>query len=166
MYEDHALRAVRAAAEMRDALAELNRELERDHGVTLEIRIGVNTGEVIAGDPAEPPFVTGEAVNVGKRLQEAAAPGDVLLAPATVSLTRGSVEAEQVGTVELRGRPEPLRDVPSGGPRRGTVHSRLRSSDRSFGRRREMRRLRAAYARVRGKRRVRARGRRGRPRRR
>ena len=151
VYEDHAVRAVRAGAEMRDALAELNRELERDHGVRLEVRIGVNTGEVIAGDPDEPPFVTGEAVNVGKRLQEAAAPGDVLLAPATVSLARGSVESEQVGTLELRGRPEPL-----------PTHRLVGLVEEQFqppaelgplvGRRRELRRLRAAYTRVRGKR--------------
>ena len=52
LHEDDALRAVRAAAGMRDALAELNAELERDHGVGLAARIGVNTGEVVAGDPS------------------------------------------------------------------------------------------------------------------
>ncbi|HET9673400.1 MAG TPA: BTAD domain-containing putative transcriptional regulator [Gaiellaceae bacterium] len=151
LHEDDALRAVRAAAEMRDTLAELNRDLERDHGVRLEIRIGVNTGEVVAGDPDETPFVTGEAVNVGKRLQEAAAPGDVLLAPVTVSLTRGSVDTEQIGTLEVRGRPEPV-----------ATHRLLGLVDESFetsretgqliGRRGELRRLRAAYSRVRRKR--------------
>ena len=153
LHEDDALRAVRAAAEMRDTLAELNRDLERDHGVRLEIRIGVNTGEVVAGDLGEMPLVTGEAVNVGKRLQEAAAPGEVLLAPVTVSLTRGLVESEQFGTLELRGRPEPL-----------ATHRLIGLADdpsvtreepgRLVGRRRELRRLRAAYSRVRGKQRV------------
>jgi class 3 adenylate cyclase len=153
LHEDDALRAVRAAAEMRDALLELNRDLERDHGVRLEIRIGVNTGEVIAGDPGEPPFVTGEAVNVGKRLQEAAAPGEVLLAPVTLSLTRGAVDAEPCGTLELRGRPEPLathRLV-------GFVEEDLATAEEPaplVGRRRELRRLRAVYNRVRGKQRV------------
>ena len=50
VHEDDALRAVRAAVEMREALEALNKELERDHGVTLAARIGVNTGEVVAGD--------------------------------------------------------------------------------------------------------------------
>ena len=52
MHEDDALRAVRAAAEMREALGALNRELERDWGIEISIRIGVNTGEVVAGDAA------------------------------------------------------------------------------------------------------------------
>ena len=51
VHEDDALRAVRAAVEMREGLLDLNKELERDHGVTLASRIGVNTGEVVAGDP-------------------------------------------------------------------------------------------------------------------
>ena len=51
LHEDDALRAARAAADMRDALAALNKELERDRGVTIQVRIGVNTGEVVAGDP-------------------------------------------------------------------------------------------------------------------
>ena len=52
VHEDDALRAVRAAAEMRDALVPLNDELERERGVRIQVRVGVNTGEVVAGDPA------------------------------------------------------------------------------------------------------------------
>jgi hypothetical protein len=67
-HEDDALRAVRAAAEMREALAVLNEELSRERDVTLAVRTGVNTGEVVAGDPAEGQFyATGDAVNVGRR---------------------------------------------------------------------------------------------------
>jgi class 3 adenylate cyclase len=55
LHEDDALRAVRAARDMGDALGELNAELEKDHGVGLEVRIGVNTGEVVAGDPVPSP---------------------------------------------------------------------------------------------------------------
>ena len=51
LHEDDALRAARAAEDMRDALAALNKELERDRGVAIQVRIGVNTGEVVAGDP-------------------------------------------------------------------------------------------------------------------
>src|SRR3954465_4058331 len=51
VHEDDALRAVRAAAELRDALRELNVELESERGVTIATRTGVNTGEVVAGDP-------------------------------------------------------------------------------------------------------------------
>ena len=70
--EDDALRAVRAADEMREALAVLNKELERDHGATLQIRIGVNTGEVVVGDPgAGQHIVVGDPVNVAARLEQA-----------------------------------------------------------------------------------------------
>ena len=72
VHEDDALRAVRAAADMREALMLLNKELERDHGVTLAARIGVNTGEVVAGDFAGQRLVTGDTVNVAARLEQAA----------------------------------------------------------------------------------------------
>jgi class 3 adenylate cyclase/tetratricopeptide (TPR) repeat protein len=151
--EEDPLRAVRAASEMRDALVELNHDLERNHGVRLGVRVGVNTGEVVAGDPRESPFVTGEAVNVGKRLQEAAAPGDVLLGPLTVSLTRGSVDAEPHGTLEVRGRPEPVATyrlvalVDDSSLGQGEL-------GRLVGRGRELRRLREGYKQARDKRRT------------
>ena len=80
VHEDDALRAVKAAADMRDALASLNKELERDRGVTIASRIGVNTGDVVAGDAAaQQSLVTGDAVNVAARLEQAAAPGEILI---------------------------------------------------------------------------------------
>ena len=78
VHEDDALRAVRAAADMREALAALNEELDRDHGMTLACRIGVNTGEVVAG-AGDQTIVTGDAVNVAARLEQAASPGEILL---------------------------------------------------------------------------------------
>src|SRR5918999_2924635 len=65
VHEDDALRAVRAAAEMREALAALNEQLERERGVRIQVRVGVNTGEVVAGDASGGQrFATGDAVNV------------------------------------------------------------------------------------------------------
>ena len=94
LHEDDALRAVRAADGMRAALETLNHDLERDHGVGLTARIGVNTGEVVAGDPSGGQrLVTGDAVNVAARLEQAAAPGEILLgesdAPAREGRRRG-----------------------------------------------------------------------------
>src|SRR5262249_39847494 len=64
LHDDDAVRAVRAAHEMQDALTSLNKELERDRGVSIEARIGVMTGEVVAGDPTGGQrLVTGDAVN-------------------------------------------------------------------------------------------------------
>jgi class 3 adenylate cyclase/tetratricopeptide (TPR) repeat protein len=105
LHEDDALRAVRAAAGMRAALIELNRELERDHGVGLAARIGVNTGEVVAGDPtAGQRLVTGDAVNVAARLEQAAQPGQILLGDPTHRLVRDAVEVEPVAPLELKGK--------------------------------------------------------------
>ncbi|HEY6584023.1 MAG TPA: adenylate/guanylate cyclase domain-containing protein, partial [Gaiellaceae bacterium] len=70
VHEDDALRAVRAAVDMRTALGELNEELERDWGVRLATRTGVNTGEVVTGEGDS--LATGDAVNVAARLEQAA----------------------------------------------------------------------------------------------
>jgi class 3 adenylate cyclase/tetratricopeptide (TPR) repeat protein len=107
VHEDDALRAVRAAAEMRDSLASLNAELERERGVRLEIRTGVNTGEVVAGDPAQgQSFATGDAVNVAARLEQAAEPGEIVLGHATYRLVRDAVHAERVEPLSLKGKAE------------------------------------------------------------
>jgi class 3 adenylate cyclase/tetratricopeptide (TPR) repeat protein len=107
IHEDDALRAVRAAAEMREALEVLNKELERDHGVSLAARIGVNTGEVVAGDQSDT-LVTGDAVNVAARLEQAADPGTVLIGEETLRLVRDAVVAEPVPPLEVKGKSEPL----------------------------------------------------------
>src|SRR5918997_4418881 len=83
VHEDDALRAVRAAVEMRDELATLNDELERAYGVRIGVRTGVNTGEVIVGDPAQgQAFATGDAVNVAQRLEASAEAGEILIGDA------------------------------------------------------------------------------------
>jgi class 3 adenylate cyclase/tetratricopeptide (TPR) repeat protein len=108
-YEDDALRAVRAAGDMREALRLLNKELERDHGATLVCRIGVNTGEVVAGETsARQALVTGDAVNVAARLEQAATPGEVLIADATLRLVRDAVVTDAVAPLDLKGKSEPV----------------------------------------------------------
>jgi predicted ATPase/class 3 adenylate cyclase len=103
LHEDDALRAVRAAVEMRDALAVLNRDLEAGWGIRLASRIGVNTGEVIAGDlTLGHRFVTGEVVTVAKRLEEAAATDEILIGAATYRLVRDRVAVEPSGPRVLR----------------------------------------------------------------
>ena len=104
LHEDDALRAVRAAQEMHDALELLNDELERDWGVRLRNRIGVNSGEVVAGDPiGGQTFVTGEPVILASRLEGAAEPGTVLLGNDTYRLVRDAVTTEEVELAELKG---------------------------------------------------------------
>jgi class 3 adenylate cyclase len=133
LHEDDALRAVRAAVEMRDALPELG----------VQARIGINTGEVVVGTSER--LATGDAVNVAARLEQSAAPGEVLLGPETAQLVRDAVEAEEL-RLELKGKSEAL-----------IVHRLLALHEEApafarrhdaplVGRERELRRLREAFA--------------------
>jgi predicted ATPase/class 3 adenylate cyclase len=105
LHEDDALRAVRAATELRQALAELNEELERDQAVRIGIRVGVNTGEVVAGDgTGGQNLVTGDAVNVAKRLEEAARTGEILVGEPTRRLVENAVVLEPRDELALKGK--------------------------------------------------------------
>jgi class 3 adenylate cyclase/tetratricopeptide (TPR) repeat protein len=107
VHEDDALRAVRTAVEMRDRLTRLNEELERDWGVRLDARIGVNTGEVVAGDPTDrQTFATGDTVNTAARLEQCAPPNEVLMSGASLELVRDAVTVESVEPLMLKGKAE------------------------------------------------------------
>ena len=109
VHEDDALRAVRAAAEIRDALAAMNAELQDERGIAIRFRTGVNTGEVVAGDPSSgTTLATGDTVNTAARLEEAAPPGEILLGRLTYSLVRDAVDAEPVDPVQAKGKAEPV----------------------------------------------------------
>jgi class 3 adenylate cyclase/tetratricopeptide (TPR) repeat protein len=109
VHEDDALRAVRAAAEMREKLAGLNEEFASSWGVTVAVRTGMNTGEVLAREPGHgQSLVVGDAVNVAARLEQVAKPGEVLMGEDTYRLVHEAVSAEQVGPLELRGKAAPV----------------------------------------------------------
>src|SRR5919109_5437267 len=98
--EDHAERALHAALAMQRRLAEL---FERQ----LELRIGVNTGDVVVGRPREgSSFVTGDAVNVAARLEQAADPGRILAGERTVAAASGAFEFDEPTAIEAKGKPE------------------------------------------------------------
>jgi class 3 adenylate cyclase/tetratricopeptide (TPR) repeat protein len=109
VHDEDALRAVRAAAEMRAALERLNGELRIERGVTLETRTGINTGSVVVGPggPGEA-IVVGDAVNVAARLQTAAAPREIVIGGATRELVRDAVEVGPAESIELKGKAEPV----------------------------------------------------------
>ena len=96
VHEDDALRALRAATEMREALPALG----------LEGRIGVNTGEVVSGTAER--LATGDAVNVAARLEQAAGPGEILVGAETARLARDAIDVERVEPLVLKGKPEPV----------------------------------------------------------
>jgi class 3 adenylate cyclase/tetratricopeptide (TPR) repeat protein len=108
-HEDDALRAVRAAVDMQAAARALNDGLSSKHGQGFAVRIGINTGEVVAGHAAAGgTFVTGSAVNVGKRLQQAAAPGDLVLSASTLALVREAVSVEPLEPIAVPDVAEPV----------------------------------------------------------
>src|SRR6266571_6144278 len=96
-HEDDADRAVRAGLGILDHVRELG----------LEARVGIEAGEVVV-DETDSTFATGEAVNVAARLQQAAAPGEILMGEAAHRLTAGGIEAEPAGPLELRGFRDPI----------------------------------------------------------
>src|SRR5438046_586642 len=99
-YEDHAERALCRALSM-------HRRLEALFGGRLQLRIGVNTGEVVAGRPREgSSFVSGDPVNVAARLEQAAAPGEILVGERTVAAARGAFEFDEPAAFEAKGKPE------------------------------------------------------------
>ncbi len=105
LHEDDALRAVRAAVEMRETLTRLNDDFERRFAVVLATRTGINTGTVAGrGIVPDRNFVAGDAANAAARLQQNAEPGEILLGESTFRLVRKSVDAEPLAPLELKGK--------------------------------------------------------------
>jgi class 3 adenylate cyclase/tetratricopeptide (TPR) repeat protein len=130
--EDDALRAVRAAEELRDA-------------VEIDVRIGVNTGEVVTGSGDS--LVTGDAVNVAARLEQAASPGEVLLGASTYALVREAVEVELLPPIDAKGKSEPVTAYRLGSVTGDAAYAR-RVDSQLVGREREGRLLSDAWSRA------------------
>jgi class 3 adenylate cyclase len=106
LHEDDALRAARAAVELRDAMAALNEELAQSYDTQLALRIGVTTGEVItAGDDQ---LATGDAVNLAARLEQSAGRDEILLGAQTHALVRSAVVAEPLAPLRVKGKQAPV----------------------------------------------------------
>ncbi len=113
-HEDDPLRAVRAALDMQAALRDFNEERQASDPAMpeLQMRIGINTGEVVAASGAAEGsdfLITGDAVNVAARLQQEARPGSILVGPRTYRSTSGAVMYVALPPVSLRGKPRPMR---------------------------------------------------------
>jgi len=149
LHEDDALRALRAATDLKAAIRELNVDLERTHGVRIEIRTGVNSGEVIAGDPTrDNSFVSGDVVVVAERLQRSAAPGEILIGEETYRLARDAIDAEPLEPLIVKGKRDRvmayrLLEVVPGAP----AHAR-RFDSPMVGRTRELALLESAFSRA------------------
>ena len=109
IHEDDALRAVRAAIGMREALAELNVEFHSRRGISIATRTGIDTGEVMAGDASlRQTMVTGDTANTAARLEQAAAPGEILLGRSTWAVVRQAVTVEPAPPVAAKGKAAPV----------------------------------------------------------
>ncbi|MEP7040625.1 MAG: adenylate/guanylate cyclase domain-containing protein, partial [Chloroflexota bacterium] len=146
-HEDDALRGVRAAADMQAALPALNTAFEAEWGVTLGNHIGVNTGEVVAGDPSlGQRLVSGDTVNVAARLEQASGPGEVLLGDLTYRLVRGAATVEAVPPLTLKGKAEPVSAYRLTAVRERAEGFERRSDSPMIGRDAEMAELRGVIA--------------------
>ena len=144
-HEDDALRAVRSAHDMQHELATVAATLAAERGVQLHVAIGVNTGDVVAGDASlGQRLVTGDAVNVAARLEQAAPAGGVIIGDLTYQLARHAIDVESVPALTLKGKAEPVPAYQLTGLR--TVPTHLREAERPLvGREAELDDLRAGY---------------------
>lgn len=153
LHDDDAERAVRAAIAMRDEIGKLNAELR----VSLAARVGVNSGEAVAGGGHDGQFlVTGDAVNIAARLQQGAEPDEVVVGPLTESLTRSAIEYAAREPVVAKGKTEPIKAFRALRPR-SAVPEQARGLPamraQLVGRQRELRLLLETFERVRDERR-------------
>ena len=145
-HEDDALRAARAALEMRTTLTDLNAELERRWGERLEVRTGVNTGEVVVGEtPGGAPTTLGDAVNVAQRLEGAAPAGEVLVGDETARLISANAELAAIDSLTLKGKSAPVEAWRLVSVSAGTSEAPDRAMTPLVGREAELRLLRETF---------------------
>ena len=154
-HEDHAVRACYAALRMQESVRRYAEGARREHGVTVRIRVGLNSGEVvvraIGSDLHMDYTAVGQTTHLAARMEQLAEPGSILVSPATMELTEGYVEVKSVGPLPVKGLPAPVEVYELVGA--GVVRSRLhaaaaRGLTRFVGRDSELEQLRQALERA------------------
>ena len=107
-HEDDPLRAVRAGLAMQAAMPEINERIGSEVDTDFLLRVGINSGEVLAGRVGDGYTVIGDPVNVAARLQAAARPGSVTVGAVTYRLTRQAIEYSELEPLDLKGKSEPV----------------------------------------------------------
>jgi class 3 adenylate cyclase/tetratricopeptide (TPR) repeat protein len=111
-HEDHAVRACYAALRMQESVAQYAEGIFRSHGVPLQIRVGLNSGEVVVraiGSDLHMDYTAiGQTTHLAARMEQMATPGTILLAPATLQLAEGYVQVAARGPVAVKGLPDPV----------------------------------------------------------
>jgi len=111
-HEDHALRACYAALALQSALRPSADEVRRQHGMVLQLRVGLNSGEVVVraiGNDLHMDYsAVGPNTHLAARMEQLAAPGTILLTAATLRLVEGLVRVNAMGAVPVKGLSEPV----------------------------------------------------------
>src|SRR5262249_30232063 len=111
-HEDDPHRAVRTGLGILTAMEDLNKELKRDKGITLAVRLGIHTGLVVVGAMGggnrQEQLALGETPNIAARIQGLAAPNTIAVSEATYRLIQGYFECQDLGAQMLRGVAEPV----------------------------------------------------------
>ena len=129
-HEDHAVRACYAALRMQESVKRYAMEIQRTQGIPIQIRVGLNSGEVVVGsirnDLHMDYTAIGQTAHLAARMEQMAMPGSILIAPDTLRLAEGFVQLKPLGSVSVKGISEPLEvhEVTGAGP----VRSRLQAA--------------------------------------
>ena len=155
-HEDHAIRACYAALRMQEQVGRYGDEMQRTHGLPIQIRVGLNSGEVVVrsiGSDLDTDYsAVGQTTHLAGRMEQMAKPGSTLLTPATLRLAEGYVRVRSLGQSPIRGFAEPIEvfELLGTGPSRTRLQaSAARGLTRFIGRGAELEQLRAALERVR-----------------
>src|SRR6266571_3727637 len=150
-HEDHAVRACYAALRMQDLVKRYAEEARRAHGVNVQIRVGLNSGEVvvraIGSDLHVDYTAVGQTTHLAARMEQVASPGSILLTPATLELVEGYVAVEPLGPVPVKGLADAVEvyEVTGAGPARTRLQAAARRGlTRFVGRDAELEQLRRA----------------------
>jgi class 3 adenylate cyclase/tetratricopeptide (TPR) repeat protein len=154
-HEDHAVRACYAAIDLQRTMRRLTDDLRRAHGVTVEVRVGLNSGEVvvrtIASDLHMDYTAVGQTTHLAARMEQLASPGTTLLTADTLRLAEGYVEVKPLGAMPVKGLPAPVEtyELTGAGPRRSRLSAAAaRGLTRFVGRDTELEQLREALGRA------------------
>ena len=128
-HEDHAVRACYAALDMQASMRRYTEEVRRTHGIELQIRVGLNSGEVvvrtIGGDLRMDYSAVGQTTHLAARMEQLATPGSIRLTASTLRLAEGYVNVKPLGPVPVKGLDVPVEvyEVLGAGPRRSRLHA-------------------------------------------
>ena len=154
-HEDHAVRACYAALDMHAAMRRYNEEVRRAHGVEVQIRVGLNSGEVvvraIGSDLRMDYAALGQTTHLAARMEQLATPGTVRLTANTLRLAERYIEVKPLGPVPVKGLEQPIDvyEMIGAGPRRSRFHAAAaRGLTRFVGRESELDALRLALGRT------------------